>query len=158
MMKMYCHAIAIDPGVHTGWAEAVDGKLTAIETLTFWSAYERLMSIQLTLNDEYPRVTLYIEDSGKIPILYRKGCNLAEMTKIARNIGINQAHGNLLAIAASEMDYNVIRTSPLRSGTKTQPAAFKKLTGWDEKTSEHGRDAAMILWTQGRISKCRENI
>lgn len=35
---------------------------------------------------------------------------------------------------------------PIKGGTKLQPDYFKALTGWKGKTSEHARDAAMIVF------------
>lgn len=36
--------------------------------------------------------------------------------------------------------------SPQAKGRKLDSAAFKRLTGWQGRTSEHGRDAAMLVW------------
>lgn len=35
---------------------------------------------------------------------------------------------------------------PAKGGTKLNPDYFKALTGWRGKTSEHARDAAMIVF------------
>lgn len=35
---------------------------------------------------------------------------------------------------------------PAKGGTKLNPDYFKALTGWKKRTSEHARDAAMIVF------------
>ena len=36
--------------------------------------------------------------------------------------------------------------APKNNRTKTTAAEFKKMTGWEGRTSEHSRDAAMLVW------------
>ena len=36
--------------------------------------------------------------------------------------------------------------APKNNYTKMTADAFRRLTGWTERTNEHGRDAAMLVW------------
>ena len=36
--------------------------------------------------------------------------------------------------------------APKNNYTKMTAEAFRRLTGWTERTNEHGRDAAMLVW------------
>jgi hypothetical protein len=42
------------------------------------------------------------------------------------------------------IDYQFVH--PIKGGTKLKADAFKKITGYEGSTNEHGRDAAMLIF------------
>jgi Na+-transporting NADH:ubiquinone oxidoreductase subunit NqrA len=51
----------------------------------------------------------------------------------------------ILESVMQKMSYNYQMIAPKNNKTKTTAAHFKALTGWTERTNEHGRDAAMLV-------------
>ena len=45
-----------------------------------------------------------------------------------------------------EFDGDATKAGRRLAGAKLDAAAFKRLTSWQGRTSEHGRDAAMLVW------------
>jgi len=129
--------IGIDPGVETGLAVTVNSKLTEVTSLDFWDARERIGGII----DANPgsTITIYVEDAEK-----RSGTKEA-----AFGAGQVVAHCKLWKkleekLGSDLVSFKFIRPDP--SLTKYSKEKFKKFTNWQERTNNHGRDAAMLIY------------
>lgn len=123
--------IGIDPGVQTGIAVKVNGHITWIGSSKLWNLFEYLSTYS---TGDYIYV---IEDARK-----RSGGFAS-----AQGAGwVKTLCGQIEAyMIAKGKNYKMI--APIRNGTKLSRAQIKKITGFDEVTNEHERDAIMIAWT-----------
>lgn len=136
--------IGIDCGTHTGLA-VWDGDLqtfTRIETVKLHQALTFVLHTHLT---EPGGVSVVFEDARQ-----RKW--------IPRERNLNEYRGKLMGAGAVKrdaaiweeflIDYKIpYQAQPPRSGaTKWSPDYFAKTSGWTGRTSEHSRDAALLVW------------
>ena len=134
--------IGIDPGVTTGVA-AWDGQ--ALQYVTSMSICEAMMHMQtLHLSNELHSVTF--EDARlrggnklKSGVDYSRAARLQGAGSIKRDCQIWAEWLGML-----RCPYKAI--SPQAKGAKVDAAAFARLTGWTERTNNHGRDAAMLVF------------
>ena len=144
--------IGIDPD--KGWAEwdADAQKLIAVDTVDFWKINERLQKIAAMHQASEVTVRIYIETPQyNAPVFLKPNRPNAtrEFVKIAQNVGENKAKAKLLVARCHELfgKVNVIEMTPnKKSATKWTGERFKFQTGWKPRTSEHGRDAAMLVF------------
>lgn len=137
--------IGIDPGVNTGLAMSIDGKLVDIRTTTFWGAVNMIMGRQLY------GLSIYIENPNKNkPIFVKKGVTkekaISEQlayNRIAQNVGSNKRDAQLLIDFCKENSIEVVEIKPTKK--KVTREYFEKISGWTKPTSQHGRDAAMLI-------------
>lgn len=64
--------------------------------------------------------------------------------QIARRVGMNHATGILLAEIAQALGLAVLLVKPTKS--KLNAEQFNKITGWQGRTNQEVRDAAMLVW------------
>ena len=149
--------IGIDPGRKTGFAvwDSSDKKLCVVKTFSFWQVADELEEISSTFLIHAPEPcaldvlpTVVIEDPSKNkPTFFRKGMTQREMQKISQNVGANKEHGLLMIDRAESLGFEVIRVRPYsKTQTKLKADTFKKITGYQGRTSEHARDAAMLVF------------
>ena len=149
--------IGIDTGVKTGFAVAMDsldgrgGRLKDVSTLTITQAMKRIL--QCVEKWGKANVKLYIEDAR-----LRKWISPEMDYKQAKfGAGVREGVGSVKRDATiwedwcKEEELNYTMIPPAANATKYKSPVFKKLTGWEERTSEHGRDAAMLVF--GRYAK-----
>jgi hypothetical protein len=130
--------VGIDPGVRTGlaiWNKA-ERKLTAVNTMGITQAMQtvRVMSDVGSLHSvrfEDARLRTWFGDKGREALM---GAG-----SIRRDCSVWQEFLEGLE--------GVIFTpvSPRAKGVKLDAEAFRRLTGWEGRTSEHSRDAAMLV-------------
>lgn len=131
--------IAIDPGVKCGVAVYEDGELYCLYTSSVIDLFTDLES-ELILYDDS---VLAFEDSRLISHIYTApGLKGAAKLKVARNVGQVDAICSLIADIWGNRPIYAI--SPKNKGAKINSELFKKLTGWQGRTNQHERDAAMI--------------
>lgn len=136
--------IGIDPGVHTGvalWDSGLE-VFHFVRSMTITGA----MSAVGGFAAEHPRdVTVVFEDARK-----RKW--IPAMSSLRREMGRWQGSGSVMRDCKIWEDFckeNSIpyeAVAPKRNRTKLTAEAFKRLTGWKGRTSEHARDAAMLVF------------
>jgi len=132
-------AIGIDPGTKTGLAVySIDEMgFTAISTLTIVEAIDVVRELY-----EQHKGNLYIviEDARQRKWYgARSNAKLQGAGSIKRDCKIWEEFTDKLELAS------VIFQAPKRGTTKVSAAYFKRLTGWKGRTSEHARDAAMLV-------------
>lgn len=127
-------AIGIDPGKDTGYAEwdRVLNKFKTVETLDFWTVYERVLA------HEVGTVIVCIE-VAKTKASFRK--DTQHTTSV--NVGMSFREAHLLADGLERKGYQVERIHPQGKIDDTQ---FKQRTGFLKRTSNHARDAAMLCF------------
>lgn len=142
--------IGIDPGVHTGMAvySPSDKKFIECKTYVIHMAFQRVMA----LGEEYA-VYMVIEDARKRK-WFGPDRNNAQG---AGAIKIQCTQWNMFAEDMKKkgviVDYKMIH--PIRGGTKLDSKEFRKITGYTGVTSNHARDAGMMVF---QINKVKFNL
>lgn len=136
------YIIGIDPGTHTGLAmwDREEKKLVYTQSIAIHKAIE---SIQATFKFEKhddSEFLFRIEDAR-----LRKW--FGKSTK-----GKDQGAGSIKRDCSIWEDFmkdwglNYEMVNPKNQITKLSSEQFNSLTGWEGKTNEHSRDAAMLCW------------
>ena len=113
-----------------------------IDTTDFFGILDRLKKD----SDRIIRVVVEAPHHNR-PVFNRNIKNIRKNLKIAQNVGENKQAAKLIIGAAKTMGLEVIERRPTKySGTKINSENFKKITGWQKRTSQHGRDAAMLVF------------
>jgi len=128
--------IGIDPGVNTGLAVYSHKKLQLVESCT---AVKAECFVLKTIK-EGKDVKLYIEDARKRTWFGSKG------REVLQGVGSVKRDSQRWQEFAEyhKIEYELVH--PKNNKTKLKKAEFKKLTGWSERSNEHGRDAAMMVF------------
>ena len=133
--------IGIDTGVHTGFAVAFDhgegGVLQKVESLSITQAMQSVLEYE----DEHDLkdITLYIEDA-RLRTWFTGG------REKAQGVGSVKRDAQIWEDWCKEQGLNYLMIHPAANATKTKADVFKKRTGWIERTNEHARDAAMLVF------------
>ena len=131
--------VGIDPGVKTGFAvwSRAERRLTTVETLGITQA----MTVIRTLADSGSLHSVRFEDARMRTWFGKKGREaLQGAGSIKRDCSIwNEFLTGLVGVPFASI-------SPQGKGAKLDASAFERLTGWQGRTSEHGRDAALLVF------------
>lgn len=138
-MKKYDCVIGIDPGVQTGFAVWLPGlqKLHMVETFGILDAFEWIQNHFIThyenvfVRIENPNLRKWFGNSGR-EVLQGAG-------SVKRDYRIWQEF-----LESRNIPYEDV--APKNIKTKVKADYFKKLTGWQGRTSSHGRDAALLCF------------
>lgn len=130
--------VGIDPGVKTGIAvwNVSEQAFESIETVGIVTAMRRVIS----LNTSDRAVEIYFEDARLRTWFGNSGVEqLQGAGSIKRDCSVWQEFCEY---------YNIpfTATKPTRGQTKWGAQYFKKMTGWAKRTSEHARDAAVLVF------------
>lgn len=130
--------IGIDTGVHTGFAvwDSDTKELVEISTLTITQAMQRVTELRVILR----HVKLYIEDARK-----RTWFGKAGREKL-QGAGSVKRDCSIWEDWCKEQDIECVMVSPKHNRTKLSAAQFRVLTKWTGRTSEHARDAALLVF------------
>ena len=132
--------IGIDPGKKTGFAVwDRDAKyLAEVSTLSITMAMDKVRMMAAILGRE--NIRMYIEDARKRKWYGRTGRErLKGAGSICRESTIWDDFCRELGV-----EYRMI--APRCNTTKLKAAQFKAITGWQRRTSDHARDAAMLVF------------
>ena len=131
--------VGLDPGVKTGFAiwSRAEQRLTAVETLCITQAMTRIRAMA----DAETLHSVRFEDARLRSWFGAKGREaLQGAGSVKRDCSIWQE------FLSGLVGVPFLPVSPHGKGAKLDARAFAKLTGWQGRTSEHGRDAAMLVW------------
>ena len=131
--------VGLDPGVKTGFAvwSRSERRLTTVETLGITQA----MTLIRAMADAGSLHSVRFEDARLRKWFGARGREaLQGAGSIKRDCSIWQEFLQGL------VGVPFLPVSPQAKGAKLDAAAFQRLTGWQGRTSEHGRDAAMLVW------------
>lgn len=130
--------IGLDPGVMTGYAEwdRVDERLLSVRSMPIHEAFNRVQVLW-----ESSKLHSVIFEDARLRKWYgEKGIEaLQGAGSIKRDCG---AWADFLG--AHGIPYRAI--APQRGLTKWTSEQFRSTTGWAERTNEHARDAAMLVY------------
>lgn len=142
--------IGIDGGVSNGFAvwNKTRRELVIIETLSFWDCIDRIGDFYDLCRKENIVLTVVVEDvEMNRPTFARENTNEKMMQKISQNVGGVKAYTRLIIEWCERKNIPVIKMRPSKkSATKLSAETFNKITGWEGKTSQHGRDAGMMVY------------
>lgn len=130
--------VGIDCGEHTGFAvwDSVEGKFLTIETLKLHQALERVLALGACI--------VVFEDARQ-----RKW--------IPREKSVSEYRGKLMGAGSVKRDaviweefltdhgIDYIAKAPQKGATKMNADTFARITGWTGRTSNHGRDAGLLV-------------
>ena len=130
--------IGIDPGVNTGYAEwdASKGIFRFISTFGILGATD---CIRDGFSGE-PATLVIWEDARLRTWFGTKG------RESLQGAGSIKRDCSIWAEFFAATGIPNVPVKPQIGGTKWTAPAFAKLTGWTERTNEHGRDAAMLVY------------
>ena len=129
--------IGIDTGVKTGFAvwDIQSKKLLEVSTCSILEAMERVMHYK---SGESELKGLYIEDARKVK--YKTSAIKAQGAgSIKRDCQIWEEFTIRHKIKATFL-------RPNKKLTKFSKGKFGQITGWEKRSSEHARDAAMLVY------------
>jgi hypothetical protein len=136
--------IGVDGGKNCGFAvyDNVAEKFISIETLDFWRVYNKITSSFLRIETEIiveklnPTGALYARTDGKTA----KGRD-----RFAANVGGARRETDLLIEGLELAGFTVRKVKPVKAA-KWTPDDLARFCKWTKQTSEHGRDAARIIF------------
>lgn len=129
--------LGIDPGVNTGVAlwNRVERKLVLVKTMKIHKAFDFLREFphgtDITVRFEDARLRSWFGKAGRE--------QLQGAGSIKRDCGIWEDF-----LTDNNIPFQVV--APKNNRTKLPPEKFSRMTGFTGKTSEHGRDAAMLVF------------
>lgn len=129
--------IGIDPGVHTGVAAIDKGGLQVVATM---SAVKAEQLVCMYAAEAGGQVAVFFEDARLRNWFGSKG---REALQGAGSIK-RDCHRWEEWLIHHGISFSKI--APRNNSTKLTAEQFKKITGWQGRTNEHGRDAAMLIF------------
>lgn len=135
--------IGIDAGTHTGIAvwNKTDRRLQMVETMTITQAIDfvKETAIRSAVLGTC-EVIVFLEDARKRTWFGRSGREqLQGAGSIKRDCSIWETFCDELGVECRKI-------APKHNTTKLTASQFKVLTNWAGRTSEHARDAAMLVF------------
>lgn len=136
--------IGIDTGVNTGFAVVRSVKLESVECLQIHQALERVKGFLEAGED----VQVFVEDARQRKwIPNQRGREVLQgVGSVKRDALIWEDFLKDLVSQYGESRVSFRMMPPKSNKTKLDTATFKRLTGWEGRTNEHGRDAAMLVY------------
>lgn len=139
--------IGIDSGTHTGLAiwDGASRAFISIDTVPLHRALFMVKDMAAQAAAEGRTLTVVFEDARK-----RKW--------LPKELNISEYRGKLMGAGSVKRDSHIweeflqdykipFENVPPRPGlTKLNPNYFASMTGWTKRTSEHSRDAAMLVF------------
>lgn len=133
----YDYIVGIDTGVHTGWAmwDKKQRKLVRVQTLMVHDALTMLDELrkesQIFVRFEDARLRKWFGKTGKEK--WQGAGSVKRDAKLMEDY-----------LKAKGIPYEAV--APAANKTKLTHKQFCQLTGWEQQTNEHGRDAAMLVF------------
>lgn len=129
--------IGIDPGTHTGMAvwDSKEGKFLSLETLPIHRAMVEVMNLRIG------REILVVFEDARQRKWYGKGNTNAKLQ------GAGSVKRDCAIWEDFCKDYGIPFRAipPVKGATKITPEYFKLISHYQGRTSEHSRDAAMLV-------------
>lgn len=144
-MKPHTLYIGIDPGTHTGvsvWSR-LERRLWMVDTMTITQAMKTVEDYVCTFDVEGNQrfeVVVYIEDARK-----RTWFGSANREKL-QGAGSVKRDCSIWETFCEELGVECRKIAPRNNTTKLTASQFKVLTNWQGRTSDHARDATMLVF------------
>lgn len=132
--------IGIDPGTHTGFAvwDTEKRQLDFVDTIPIHEALLRIWS------QRHANVEVYFEDARQRK-WYGTRTAKEDRNKL-QGAGSVKRDSTIWEDALKDWGIPFHAVAPKHNTTKMTPEFFRSLTGWKGRTSEHSRDAAMLVF------------
>lgn len=132
--------IGIDTGTHTGVAvwDSEEKQFLDIKTLMLHQALQLVITMCQIWKRE--NVMVLFEDARQRKWFGR------EADEKRMGAGYVKRDATIWEEFCTDYEIPFRALPPAKGGTKLNPDYFKALTGWKGRTSEHARDAAMIVF------------
>lgn len=146
------HFLGVDPGVNTGAAlwNAEERRFLFVRALSFWDAIDELYRTHVNLITYGKRLMAVIENPRAISAMYKGNYDDKQgriRTSVAQDIGSNKRDCQLMMEFCLRNNILTRAVTPGKhSGSKMNAESFKSYTKWPERTNQHGRDAAMLVF------------
>lgn len=133
--------VGIDTGKHTGFAvwDTEKRKLDFVDTLPIHEALLRIWS------QRHARVEVYFEDARQRKWIPGER-DIRQVKGRAMGAGSVKRDSTIWQDALTDWGIPFHAVAPKDNRTKVTPEYFRALTGWKGRTSEHARDAAMLVF------------
>lgn len=157
---MILYYIGIDPGLNTGLAvwSTINKKFILLKTSDFWGAIDLIKDFRSKIDNN--ELFIRIEAPQLISTIFDNRINgkkQAQKLKIAQNVGQNKKESLLLEqyCIKKELNFNMVRPTArtsaktilsMRPKHETAAQCFNRITGWCGRSSEHSRDAGMLVY------------
>ena len=135
--------IGIDPGANTGIATYIGGKLHSLQTIAPHQMREAITGASRVI----------FEDSRLTSFMFTTVKSRPVALSMARKVGQVDGYCNLITAICADLGIPAHGVSPKNKGAKLNAEQFAKATGWDGKSNEHARDAAMVAFPYRRAAK-----
>lgn len=136
--KSFAH-VGIDAGVNTGLAVSIGKKLQTVQSMSIIDA----LRFVANLNKSHT-LKIWIEDA-RLRKWIPQESNIKQRIGRAKGAGSVGRDAQIWQELCDLDGFDYVLVAPKNNRTKMKAADFKKLTGWDKQTNEHGRDAAMLV-------------
>lgn len=137
--------IGVDPGTHTGVAvwHAGEAKFLSVEALPVHRALEFVR--QRILSD---RLTPVIFEDARLRTWFgSRDANVAKFgAGVREGAGAAKRDAAIWEAFLEDMGCPYLARKPSSGSTKWNADQFRRLTRWDHKTNEHGRDAGVLVF------------
>lgn len=141
--------IGIDTGTNTGYAEwdSKKGRLLEVDSLPIHKAMERVKAYadQEKATGE-KLVCVRVEDPRQRNWFGTERMTREEERKRLQGVGSVKRDASIWEDYLKYLGVSFEMVAPKRNVTKLKQETFKRYTGWDKRTNEHGRDAAMLVF------------
>lgn len=129
--------IGIDPGTHTGMAvwDSKEGKFLSLETLPIHRAMVEVMNLRIG------REILVVFEDARQRKWYGKGDTNAKL----QGAGSVKRDCSIWEEFCKDYGIPFRAIPPVKGATKITPEYFKLISHYKGRTSEHSRDAAMLV-------------
>jgi hypothetical protein len=134
----YNLVIGIDTGTHTGVA-VWDRSKKQLHNVATMKIHEALNYVSCTYHDYEPNILVRVEDARKRKFITGGREKLQGAGSIKRDAVIWEDFLKDLGC-----DFEMV--APKDNKTKMKEEYFKKVTGWQGRTSEHARDAVFLCY------------
>lgn len=135
----------IDPGEHTGVAMYDGSQLVEVTTVQIHRALQMVASfVEVSQANGIP-VKVVFEDARKRRWLPSEK-NASEYRGRLMGAGSVKRDCTIWEDFLKDLGVDYVAQAPRAGMTKLSPEAFARLTGWKGRTSNHARDAAMLVY------------
>lgn len=141
----YTYIIGIDAGTKTGVA-VWDKNKKEFEVITTLKIHQAMYLIKVWKDNIWKeKVFIRVEDARKRRWIPQEK-NLKERVGRAKGAGSVCRDASIWEDFLTDIGADFEMVAPRKGMTKYSAEAFKKLTGYKGVTSEHGRDAGMLVY------------
>lgn len=143
--------VGIDTGTHTGFAVWDGKRFLEIDTIPIHVALLRVRDYA----ERHGNVTVYFEDA-RLRKWYGTRTAKEDRNKL-QGAGSVKRDCTVWEDALTDWGIPFVKVAPKNNITKMTADYFRRITGWTERTSEHSRDAAMLVWGRYETPQKRTN-